>query len=160
MLRSVVGAAATNMMLVQCNSDMPISLACFAERAKVRTTASSEPRLWGPRRPAVSRASAGGPASQATFGAGPSERNSAPSTHMRCRMTPMRRASATTARFDLRRRAICAALVLNQVERPRCIMHPGGLAKIAPRVDVAGLGDPTRDITLTRLVSRGRQADT
>ena len=47
MLRSVVGAAAANMMLVQCNSDVPISLACFALRATVRTTASSEPRPWG-----------------------------------------------------------------------------------------------------------------
>ena len=28
MLRSVVGALAANMMLVQCNSDVPISLAC------------------------------------------------------------------------------------------------------------------------------------
>ena len=28
MLRSVVSAAAANMMLVQCNSDVPISLAC------------------------------------------------------------------------------------------------------------------------------------
>ena len=28
MLRSVVSAVAANMMLVQCNSDVPISLAC------------------------------------------------------------------------------------------------------------------------------------
>ena len=28
MLRSVVSAMAANMMLVQCNSDVPISLAC------------------------------------------------------------------------------------------------------------------------------------
>ena len=28
MLRSVVGAMAANMMLVQCSSDVPISLAC------------------------------------------------------------------------------------------------------------------------------------
>lgn len=28
MLRSVVGAVAANMMLVHCNSDVPISLAC------------------------------------------------------------------------------------------------------------------------------------
>lgn len=28
MLRSVVGALAANMMLVQCNSDVPISFAC------------------------------------------------------------------------------------------------------------------------------------
>lgn len=47
MLRSVVGAAAANMMLVQCNSDVPISLACSVSRATVRTTASSEPRPWG-----------------------------------------------------------------------------------------------------------------
>ena len=29
MLRSVVGAMAANMMRVQCNSDLPISLACL-----------------------------------------------------------------------------------------------------------------------------------
>ena len=29
MLRSVVSALAANMMLVQCNSDVPISLACL-----------------------------------------------------------------------------------------------------------------------------------
>ena len=37
MLRSVIGAAANSMMLFQCNSDVPISLACFASRATVRT---------------------------------------------------------------------------------------------------------------------------
>lgn len=31
MRRSVVSAMAANMMLVQCNSDVPISLACSAE---------------------------------------------------------------------------------------------------------------------------------
>jgi hypothetical protein len=34
----------------------------------------------------------------------------------------MRRAKATIACLDPRRRAICAAHVLSQVERPRCIM--------------------------------------
>jgi hypothetical protein len=29
MLRSVISAVAANMMLVQCNSDLPISLACL-----------------------------------------------------------------------------------------------------------------------------------
>ncbi len=43
MLRSMVGAVAANMMLVQCNSDVPVSLACFVSGAKVQTTASSEP---------------------------------------------------------------------------------------------------------------------
>ena len=35
----------------------------------------------------------------------------------------------------------------------------GGLAQSASKVDVAGLGDATRDITLARLVSRGRQSN-
>ena len=47
MLRSVVSAMAANMMLVQCNSDVPISLACSTASASVRTTASPEPRPWG-----------------------------------------------------------------------------------------------------------------
>lgn len=38
---------AANMMLVQCNSDVPISLACSMWIGTVRTTASSEPRPWG-----------------------------------------------------------------------------------------------------------------
>lgn len=53
--------------------------------------------LGGPRRPAVRRASVGCPFPQTTFGAGPSARKPASSTHIRCRMTPMRRASATIA---------------------------------------------------------------
>ncbi|PYF09242.1 hypothetical protein C8J30_110116 [Rhodobacter viridis] len=47
MLRSVVGALAANMMLVQCNSGVPISLACSTGSASVLTTASPEPRPWG-----------------------------------------------------------------------------------------------------------------
>jgi len=47
MLRSVVGAVAANMMLVQCNSDVPISLACSTWSASVLSTASPEPRPVG-----------------------------------------------------------------------------------------------------------------
>ena len=35
MLRSVVGALAANMMLVQCNSDVPISLACSGSQLRL-----------------------------------------------------------------------------------------------------------------------------
>ena len=88
MLRSVVGALAANMMLVPCESDVPISLACSASRGNslelgIIGTAS----LGGPRKPAVRQATVGGPASQATFGVGLSERKSVPLTHIRCRMT-------------------------------------------------------------------------
>ena len=47
MLRSVVSAVAANMMLVQCNSDVPISLACSIRSASVLSTASPEPRPVG-----------------------------------------------------------------------------------------------------------------
>src|SRR5690606_40295724 len=47
MLRSVVGAVAANMMLVQCNSGVPISLACSTGSASVLSTASPEPRPVG-----------------------------------------------------------------------------------------------------------------
>ncbi len=47
MLRSVVGAVAANMMLVQCNSGVPISLACSTWSASVLSTASPEPRPVG-----------------------------------------------------------------------------------------------------------------
>jgi len=111
------------MMLVQCNSNVPISQACSVSRGNspdhgIIGTAS----LGGPRRPAVSRATGGDSVRQATFGVEPLERNSASSTHIRCRMTPIRRANATIARFDPRRRATCAAQVLSHVARPRCIM--------------------------------------
>jgi hypothetical protein len=47
MLRSVVSAMAANMMLVQCNSDVPISLACSMRSASALSTASPEPRPVG-----------------------------------------------------------------------------------------------------------------
>ena len=54
MLRSVVGAAAANMMLVQYGSDVPISLACspgggISPDHGIIGTASR----WGPRRSAL-----------------------------------------------------------------------------------------------------------
>ncbi len=96
MLGSVVGALAANMVLVQCNSDLPISLACSGSQCSslefgIIGTASQ----GGPRRPAVRQATVGGPASQATFGVGPSERKSVPSTHIRSWMTPVAHDSGT-----------------------------------------------------------------
>lgn len=104
MLRSVVGALATKLMLVQYNSDMPILLACSGSQGDCRElgiigTAS----LGRPRKRAVRQATVGGPASQATVAAGPSARSVASSIDMRCRITPMRPASATIARFGPRR---------------------------------------------------------
>ena len=57
MLRSVVGAQAANMMLVQCRSDVPISLACSmwignSPDHGIIGTAS----LGGPRKPAFRQA--------------------------------------------------------------------------------------------------------
>ena len=47
MLRSVVGAMAANMMLVRCNSGVPISLACSMLSASMLSTSSPEPRPVG-----------------------------------------------------------------------------------------------------------------
>ena len=51
-----------------------------------------------------------------------SDRKVVPSVHIRCRITLMRRARATMARFAPRRRATCTAHALSHVERPRCII--------------------------------------
>lgn len=88
MLRSVVGALAPNMVLVQCNSDVPISLACSGSQGnslELGIIGTASP--GGPRKPAVRQATVGGPASQASFAVGLSERKSVPLTHIRCRMT-------------------------------------------------------------------------
>lgn len=77
----------------------------------------------GPRRPAVrqatDKASEVYAAWEVTDG---SIQNTVPSRHIRCRITPIRRASATIARLRPRRRATCAAHALSQVARPRCII--------------------------------------
>ncbi len=76
----------------------------------------------GPRRPAVRQLTAGNAIFQAAWGTVRSNRKSTSSTHVRCRMTLIRLASATMARLPPRRRATCAAQVLSHVERTRCIM--------------------------------------
>lgn len=76
----------------------------------------------GPRRPAVSWETAGNAIFYSTCGTSRSDQKSTPLTHILCRMTLIRLAKATKARLPLRRRATCAAHVLNHVERPRCIM--------------------------------------
>ena len=50
------------------------------------------------------------------------KRNSVPSTHIRCRMTPIRRAMAVTARFMPRRRATRRPQAFNQDGLALCIM--------------------------------------
>ena len=125
MLRSVVSAEAANMVLVRCNSDLLISLACS------RLSAGNSPdhgivgttSLGGPRRPALRQATDEASRAYAAWAVtGGSIRNTVPSRHIRCRITPIRRARATMARLLPRRRATCAAHVLSHVARPRCIM--------------------------------------
>ena len=48
-------------------------------------------------------------------------RNGVPSRHMRCKTTPIRRASAIKARFDPRRWATLSAQAWSQFGDPRCI---------------------------------------
>ena len=75
---------AANMMLVQCNSDVPISLACS-------TWIGNSPdhgiigiaSLEGPQRPAFRQATVGNAGRQAACGIGMSDRKSVSSTHMR-----------------------------------------------------------------------------
>ena len=84
MLRSVVGAMAANMMLVQCNSDVPISLACSIwignspDHGIIGTTS-----LGGPRRPALMQALVRRSSRQVAWGKAISDRKSVPSIHMR-----------------------------------------------------------------------------
>ena len=154
MLRSVVSAMAANMMLVQCNSGVPISLACLMVIGNspdhgIIGTAS----LGGPPEPAVRQATLGRSSRQAAWGTVISNRKSVSSSHMRCRIIPMRRARATMARFAPRRRVTCAAHVLSHVERPP-VHHDGySLTQRAAKVDITGLGDAARDIAFARLVS-------
>lgn len=96
--------------------------------ATVLTTASiGTASPWGPRRPALRQASTaafdlanGGQADMAAGGT--SDWNTVPSLHIRCRIDPIRRASATIARFAPLRFATCAAQLLSHDERPRFIM--------------------------------------
>jgi hypothetical protein len=51
-----------------------------------------------------------------------SQQNGVSPRHIRCNMTPIRRANATMARFAPRRFATRVAHVLNNDDRPRWIM--------------------------------------
>ena len=82
------------------------------------------------------------PQPQATFSLGPSERRSVPSPHIRCRMTPMRRASATIASFDPRQWTSFAAQVLSKVERPQRIMTVAGRHRARPSLTSPALVIP------------------
>lgn len=131
MLRSVVSARLPTSCLVQCGSRAPISIAC--SNASVRRRGNS--RRLGDRvpvgtsdgrrlraRPQPSASShaavgvhAGALERQAAAAAvGRVKRKSVPSTHIRCRITPIRRAMATTARFIPRRRATCRPQAFSQ----------------------------------------------
>ncbi len=68
----------------------------------------------------------------------------------------MRRANATIARFDPRRRATCAAHVLSQVERPRCIMTVAAWQRarcLIPRFDGAILSQEWKEALWDKLVT-------
>lgn len=84
MLRSVVGAVAANMMLVQRNSDVPISLACSiwignSPEHGIIGTAS----LVGPQRPALRLATVERSSRQVAWGVVMSDRKAVSSTHIR-----------------------------------------------------------------------------
>ena len=61
------------------------------------------------------------PAQAATVLPSRAIRKQAPSTHMRCRITPIRRATATVARFCPRRFATCIPQAFSQQDLARCI---------------------------------------
>lgn len=104
MLRSLVSAMAANKMLVQCNSDVPISLTCLVitsdspEHGIIGTTSLRDLEGLQPSRQRIE------PTDQLIFGAA-SGWNLVPSTQIRCRMTAMRRTKATMARLRPRRLA-------------------------------------------------------
>ena len=90
MLRSVVSAEAANMVLVRCNSDLLISLACS------RLSAGNSPdhgivgttSLGGPRRPALRQATDEASRAYAAWAVTGGEiRNTVSSRHIRCRVT-------------------------------------------------------------------------
>ena len=89
MLRSVVGAMAANMMLVQCNSDVPISLACSIwignspDHGIIGTASAKIGKGRGPRRPALMQAMVGRSSPQVAWGKAISDRKSVSSIHMR-----------------------------------------------------------------------------
>jgi hypothetical protein len=145
MLRSVVGATAANMMLVRCRSDVPISLACSMGSATVLTTTSSEPRPCGTPGPAIRQATVERPGGQVAWGTWISVRKGVPTTHIRCRITLIPRARQPWPALRLGGGRPCAAHVLD----PATVHHDScRLAQCTAQVDVTGLGDPARDVSL------------
>lgn len=131
MLRSVVSAVAANMMLVQYGADVPISLA--------RSTGVGDSPDHGINRNRVPVGISKACLAQASFNGSfrPRERrlgrhggrrnvgleHRAVTPHpVQNRSYPIRRASATTARFVPLRFATCAAQLLSHDDRPRFIM--------------------------------------
>ena len=131
MLRSVVGAQAANIMPGSVRSRAPISFACsnasVRRRGNNRRLGGHVPvgtsdgrRLRARPQPSASLHAAIGahagasPRQAAPAAVGRAKRNSAPSTHIRCPITPIRRATATTARFIPRRRARCRPQAFSQ----------------------------------------------
>lgn len=155
MLRSVVGAMAANIMLVQCNSDVPISSACSTASASVRTTESPEPCPRGDLE--------GLPSGGRQLGAGSSDLLWRQSIRTEVGiLDPHAMQDDTDAARQRDHRALRSPAAGNlcgpcpEPSRTAAVHHDRrGLAQSASKVDVAGLGDPTRDITLARLVSRG-----
>lgn len=157
MLRSVVGATAANMMLVQCNSDVSISMACSVLQATVRTTASSEPRPWG-----TSKA-----CRQAGVGWCPRSSDCTRSRTIGTEvgiLDPHAMQNDTDAARQRNHRALRSSAAGNlcgpcsEPGRTATVHHNRrSLAQGATEVDVGGLGYPARDIALARLISRGRQ---
>lgn len=160
MLRSVVSAVAANMMLVQCNSDVPIRLACSIRSTSVLSTASPEPRPVGTSKARDKAGSSLEPVSSA----GMKHRNveaevgvilshAVQQDHGDVPGQCNHRALGTTSARDFRGPG-------SQPCRPLA-MHYNGcrLAQGTAEIDVTCLGNPARDVVLSRLVSRGRQAN-
>ena len=130
---------AANIMPGPVRSRAPISQACsnasVRRRGNARRLGDRVPvGTWDGRRlrarpepsassPATVGAHAAAPEHQAAPAAvGRVKRKSAPSTHIRCRITPIRRAMATTARFIPRRRATCRPHAFSQHGLAWCII--------------------------------------
>lgn len=161
MLRSVVRALAANMMLVQCNSDVPVSLACSMRSASVLSTASPEPRPVGTSKARGQVGRSLEPVSSASM----KHRNvtaevgiilpHAVQDHGDAAGQRNHRAlGTTTVRKFCRPRSQSARPSTSRRENspPDCflilLIHHDGcrLAQRASKVDVACLGDPARDV--------------
>jgi hypothetical protein len=159
MLRSVGGAAAVNMMLVQCNSDVPISFACSIRWASFLSTAKPGPRPLG-----TSKArDQAGTSLDPVFSDGIKHRN------VRAEFGvilphPVQDHGDTAGWRFYRARGTTMACKLFSIDsqsarpstmhRDRCRLEQRALKDY-----LACLGDPARDVVLDRPVARGRQAD-